>query len=164
MQDKQEKFLILHYKLLSAGGYVSVSGEQVKMNLSDKVIYAHLKNRFEFFKGLGKEYFDTQQSIASVCNMDLKTVGNILRGFIDKGLTTIYKKPYGNFTKNVYTNVPHLKLWYKGEDVVDSTEGFDYGVPEDFVNAMPDVCYLGNWEEENDLSEYYEYSRSFSCE
>jgi hypothetical protein len=60
----------------------------------------------------------------------------------------------------VYTNVPHLKLWYKGKDVVDSTEGFDYGVPEDFVNAMPEVYYA---EEDSgvDISDYNEYIRSF---
>lgn len=160
MQDRQERFLMVPYRLLSAAGYVDANGVLVKMNLTEKVIYAHLKNRFEFFKGQSKEYFDTQQAIADVCNMDVKSVGKVLRKFNKEGLTTIYKRPTGNFLKNVYTNVPHLRLWHKGKELVDKIDDCEYLVSDDFVNTMPDVCYIGNWEEENDLSEYDEYMRN----
>lgn len=113
--SNKEQFLILPYKLLMAGGYVSNEGEYVKMNLTEKVIYTYIRNRFEFFKANGKEYYDTQKDIADVCNMDIKSVGIVLRKFIANGLTCVYKKPYGNFLKNVYTSIPDLNLWYKSE-------------------------------------------------
>lgn len=153
MTMKQERFLMVPYKLLNASGYVNKAGECVKMNLSDKIIYAHIKNRFEFFKGLGKEYYDTQKDIADACNMDLKAVGNILRRFIKNGLTTIYKKPYGNFVKNVYTSVPPLHLWYKGVDVAQEfLDDYEYVIPEDFVPTLPDIGYSREYEtQENDI-------------
>ena len=147
-QRNENQFLMMPYKLLNAGGYVNSNGECVKMNLSDKVIYAHLKNRFDFFKSLGNEYYDTQQSIADMCNMDLKATGNILRKFIEDGLTTVYKKRFNGYPKNVYTYVPNLQLWYKDKKkgsqkaaVVLYTENFDYEFPKDLVDSMSDVGY-----------------------
>ena len=147
-QRNENQFLMMPYKLLNAGGYVNSNGECVKMNLSDKVIYAHLKNRFDFFKSLGNEYYDTQQSIADMCNMDLKATGNILRKFIEDGLTTVYKKRFNGYPKNVYTYVPNLQLWYKDKKkgsqkaaVVLYTENFEYEFPQDLVDSMSDVGY-----------------------
>ena len=147
-QRNENQFLMMPYKLLNAGGYVNSNGECVKMNLSDKVIYAHLKNRFDFFKSLGNEYYDTQQSIADMCNMDLKATGNILRKFIEDGLTTVYKKRFNGYPKNVYTYVPNLQLWYKDKKkgsqkaaVFVETLEFDYETPEDFVDTSFDVGY-----------------------
>lgn len=147
-QRNENQFLMMPYKLLNAGGYVNSNGECVKMNLSDKVIYAHLKNRFDFFKSLGNEYYDTQQSIADMCNMDLKATGNILRKFIEGGLTTVYKKRFNGYPKNVYTYVPNLQLWYKDKKkgsqeaaVVVETLEFKYDFPDDVLDSMPDVNY-----------------------
>lgn len=139
---KQEQFLMVPYNLLSASGYISNEGECIKMNLTEKIIYAHICNRFDFFKSLGKEYYDTQKDIAEVCNMDIKATGNVLRKFIKNNLTTIYKKPYGNFLKNVYVSVPPLKLWYKNKPAsVDFIDDFEYSIPEDFVVDLPDIGY-----------------------
>lgn len=137
------KVLMIPYNLLSAGGYVNKQGECQKMTLTEKIIYAHIRNRFLFFKGLGKEYFDTQKSIADVCNMDIKAVGNVLRKFIKDDLTTIYKKQQGNYLKNVYVSVPPLTLWWKGEKPVEPEiyDTCDYDKPKDFVVDMPDIVY-----------------------
>ncbi len=147
-QRNENQFLMMPYKLLNAGGYVNSNGECVKMNLSDKVIYAHLKNRFDFFKSLGNEYYDTQQSIADMFNMDLKATGNILRKFIEDGLTTVYKKRFNGYPKNVYTCVPNLQLWYKDKKkgsqkaaIVLYIENFDYEFPQDIVDSMSDIGY-----------------------
>lgn len=140
--EKRDQFLMIPYKVLSASGYVTKTGECIKMNLSDKVVYCYIKSRFDFFKSLGKEYFDTQQSIADFCNMDLKATGNILRKFIKNDLTTIYKKPYNNYQKNVYTYVGNLSLWYKKNGKVESyIEEYEYKIPDDFVVDMIDVGY-----------------------
>lgn len=140
--EKQDQFLMIPYKVLSASGYINKHGECVKMNLSDKVVYCYIKSRFQFFKSLGKEYFDTQQSIANFCNMDLKATGNILRKFIRNDLTTIYKKPYNNYQKNVYTYVGNLSLWYKKNGKVESyIEEYKYQIPNDFVVDLTDIGY-----------------------
>lgn len=145
---KQEQFLMVPYNLLNAAGYISKEGECVKMNLTEKIIYAHIRNRFDFFKKLGKEYYDTQKSIAEVCNMDIKATGNVLRKFIEADLTTIYKKPYGNFSKNVYVSVPPLQLWYKDKPVsTEFIDDFEYTIPEDFVVDLSDIGFYGELEE-----------------
>lgn len=143
MKHNTDRFLMIPYNLLSAGGYVKPDGECKKMNLTDKIIYAYIRNRFQFFKGLGKEYYDTQQSIADMCNMDIKAVGNVLRKFIKDDLTKIYKKPSGNFVKNVYVNVPALHLWYKDKPVSqDFVDDYEYPeMPKMFDVELPDVGY-----------------------
>lgn len=152
MKNNTEQFLMVHYRLLGASGYISKDGERVKMNLTEKIIYSHLRNRFQFFKSIGKEYYDTQQAIAAVCNMDLKATGNVLRKFIKNGLTTIYKKPYGNFVKNVYVDVPPLRLWDK-EGILEVEAGIDYyeyETPDDFIPNLPDVGYSREHETQED--------------
>ena len=142
-----EQFLMLPYNLLRSGGYVSNDGECVKMNLTEKIIYTHLRNRYDFFTAQGKEYYDTQQSISDVCNMDIKAVGNVLRKFIKAGLTPVYKKAYGNFVKNVYTSVPALNLWYKGKPVADIGIGeIIYEMPDNFVVNLPEIGYTPDYD------------------
>lgn len=161
MTKDTERFLMLPYSFMSAAGYVKPDGEQVKLTLTEKIIYAHIRNRFEFFKSLGKEYYDTQQSIAKVCNMDVKSVGNVLRKFIKDNLTTIYKKPHGNFQKNVYVNVPPLRLWWKDKPVgKEFTDDFEYEIPKDFiVDLTDDVGYNANYESELDYSDLLEWAK-----
>lgn len=144
---EREQFLKLPYNLLRSGGYVSEHGECVKMNLTEKIIYTHLRNRYDFFTAQGKEYYDTQKDVADVCNMDIKAVGNVLRKFTKAGLTTIYKKTYGNFVKNVYTSVPVLNLWYKDKPVIALDSGeVKYEMPENFVVNLSDVGYTPEYE------------------
>lgn len=164
MSKEQDQFLKVPYKILRATGYIShKTGEPIKMNLSDKLIYCHIKNRFEFFTKLGKEYFDTQQAIADAVHMDLKATGNILRRFIDNGLTKIYKKPYNNYLKNVYLSVDHLTLYTKNKkgDIVTQTTGlddFDYGeIPEELLIQVPDSTYDGMYIDLEDNGMEWEY-------
>ena len=146
MKDR-EQFLILPYNLLRSGGYVSNDGECVKMNLTEKIIYTHLRNRYDFFTAQGREYYDTQKDVADVCNMDIKAVGNVLRKFTKASLTTIYKKTYGNFVKNVYTSVPELNLWYKGKPTLITDLGeIQYEIPDNFVVNLPEVGYIPEYD------------------
>lgn len=156
MQKRENQFLMIPYKLLGAVGYVNKDGECVKMTLTEKIIYAHLKNRFEFFKGLGKEYYDTQQSIADVCNMDIKSVGNVLRKFIKSELTTVYKKRFNGFPKNVYTNVPTLILYNKDKPLILQEDFDNYEYPEmplDFVVDMYDTVEVNEYERDFDFDD-----------
>ncbi len=148
-KEKQDQFLMIPYKLLRAVGYVKPDGECVKMTLTEKIIYAHIKNRFEFFKSLGREYYDTQQNMADVCSMDIKSVGKIIRKFTEEGLVTAYKKRFNGFPKNVYTNVPTLVLYYKD----NSTESNDEPEinKEDFEGE--------HWQDDFDYGDIPEWAR-----
>lgn len=108
-----ERFLKLPYILLQTTGFVSpVSRQEVKLTLTDKVLYSYIKNRFDFFTKDGKLYFDTQQSIAEACSLDIKTVGNSIRKFTKEGLTDVQKRPTlgGKYLSNVYTNVRQIEV------------------------------------------------------
>lgn len=125
--DKEDIFLKTPHVLLNASGYVSDKGEQVKLNLSDKILYLYIKSRADFFKSIGKEYYDSQQSIADFCNIDLKTCGVILRKFETNGVVHVIKKPHGNFLKNFYKRVDDLTLWGgRGAFEINSTLNKEY--------------------------------------
>lgn len=161
-KEKQDQFLMIPYKLLRAVGYVKPDGECVKMTLTEKIIYAHIKNRFEFFKSLGKEYYDTQQAIADVCSMDVKSVGKIIRTFMEKGLVEAYKKRFNGFPKNVYTKVPHLVLYYKDKGVVtqEYVDNYEYPeMPSDFVVDMFETVEINNFERDFDYDSIPDWAK-----
>lgn len=149
--NKEEIFLKIPQLLINASGYVNNSGCVVKLNLSDKLVYAYMKSRFDFFMSLGKEYYDTQQSVADYCNMDLKTCGVILRKFEDNGVISVVKKPQGNFLKNIYTYVGRMKLcggrgafeikknYLEKENKQEQSSNI-YEVPDNYFQDMEEVC------------------------
>lgn len=146
MVYKEGSFLKLPYSLLWCDGYVDENNIQVKMNQSDKIVYAHIKNRYQFFKSMGKEYFDSQQSIADVCNLDVRSVNTIIRNFEKGGVVVVLKRPFGQILKNVYTFIRDLKVWKRkpGEkknapripvtDTILISE-------EEFMHNLPDIGY-----------------------
>lgn len=149
--NKEEIFLKIPQLLINASGYVNNSGCVVKLNLSDKLVYAYMKSRFDFFMSLGKEYYDTQQSVADYCNMDLKTCGVILRKFEDNGVISVVKKPQGNFLKNIYTYVGRMKLcggrgafeikknYLEKENKQEQSSNI-YEVPDNYFQDLEEVC------------------------
>lgn len=158
---------MMPHKIAQASGYVNSKNEQVKMNALDKLIYAHIKNRFSFFTKLGKEYFDTQQDIGDFFSVDVKTAGNILRRFEKDGIVVARKKPFGNFLKNVYVDVKPLRLWggkgrYKPElalkkegttqEATEIVDEYEYFIPEEFVLDMPEVFI--QFQEEKEICQF----------
>ena len=149
--NKEEIFLKIPQLLINASGYENNSGCVVKLNLSDKLVYAYMKSRFDFFMSLGKEYYDTQQSVADYCNMDLKTCGVILRKFEDNGVISVVKKPQGNFLKNIYTYVGRMKLcggrgafeikknYLEKENKQEQSSNI-YEVPDNYFQDSEEVC------------------------
>lgn len=142
-----ESFLKIPYRLLSCDGYVDENNLRVKMNLSDKIVYAYIKNRYQFFKAGGSDYFDSQQSIAVVCNLDVRSVNTIIRNFEKSGVLVILKKSYGRLLKNVYTSISDLSVWTRepGEKKNSVRIDVDYGsylvTDKDFIVNLPDIGY-----------------------
>jgi len=161
MQYKPESFLKLPYNLLWCDGYVDENNIRIKMNLSDKIVYSHIKNRYLFFKSMGKEYFDSQQTIADVCNLDVRSVNTIIRNFEKNGVVVVLKRAFGQILKNVYTFIRDLGVWRRkpGEkknnirivadaDIVHLKE-------DEFIHTLPDVNYRGEFDED-------QYQNNFS--
>lgn len=158
MQYKPESFLKLPCRLLWCDGYIDENNLKVKMNLSDKIVYAHIKNRYQFFKGLGNQYFDSQQTIADVCNLDVRSVNTIIRNFEKNGIVVVLKKSYGRVLKNIYTFIRDLTVWKRkpGEKKNSPRVAVDYEsflIPEgEFINDLPDIGY--SKEEELDIDNF----------
>lgn len=165
MQYKPESFLKLPYRLLWCDGYIDENNLKVKMNLSDKIVYAHIKNRFQFFKNMGNQYFDSQQTIADVCNLDIKSVNTIIRKFEKSGIVIVLKQSYGRVIKNVYTFIRDLTVWKRkaGEKKNNPRVAVDYEsffIPEiDFVNDLSDISYSKEVELDIDNFDLPEWSR-----
>lgn len=164
MQYKQESFLKLPYRLLWCDGYIDENNLKVKMNLSDKIVYAHIKNRFQFFKGLGNQYFDSQQTIADVCNLDVRSVNTIIRNFEKSGIVVVLKKSYGRVLKNVYTFIKDLTLWKRppGAKKNSTRVAVDYETytldEAEFVHNLPDIGYYKETELDIDNIDLPEWS------
>lgn len=147
MLYKEGSFLKLPYSLLWCDGYIDENKLQVKMNLSDKIVYSHIKNRYQFFKSMGKEYYDSQQSIADMCNLDVRSVNTIMRNFEKGGVIVVLKRSFGQILKNVYTFIRDLEVWKRkpGEKKNAPRVTVDYETftlsEDEFVNDLPDIGY-----------------------
>lgn len=156
MLYKEGSFLKLPYSLLWCDGYIDENKLQVKMNLSDKIVYAHIKNRYQFFKSMGKEYYDSQQSIADMCNLDVRSVNTIMRNFEKGGVIVVLKRSFGQILKNVYTFIRDLEVWKRkpGEKKNTPRIAVDYETfklsEDEFVHSLPDVNYTGQFETDYD--------------
>lgn len=60
----------------------------VKLSPTDKIIFGYMADRFIFFSG---RYFDKQGAIADECDVNIKTVTRMVRGFVDSGIFEIKK-------------------------------------------------------------------------
>lgn len=60
----------------------------IKLSHTDKIIFNYMADRFIFFMG---RYFDKQGAIAEECDVNIKTVTRLVRGFVDSGIFEIKK-------------------------------------------------------------------------
>lgn len=115
VQNKQENaptYVKLYDDMLSATHYRSLTtGESIKLTSSAKLVYAKMKARFEYFKSVGKGYYDTQDYIADVTGLSRKGVNSILQGFHANGIVVIDL----NGRNNVYTAINSLELCDKAK-------------------------------------------------
>ena len=113
MKNKQDsRFLAISYDLLNAVGFIDSEGNQVELTLTDKLIYAHMKSRFDYFKIEKKsDYYDTQEAIADQLNIDRTTVVRRLKRLVASGAVVGFKKKHKNYHNWNYTSIPKLKLY-----------------------------------------------------
>ena len=116
-----ESFYKLPQSLCECDGYVSkTTGEYIELTWAYKIVYTYMLSRNEFFTGkLKGKHYEAQQTIADKCNMDYRTVGNILRSFMDNGVIrgNKVKPPVGQWRWNYHYVDENLDLWkYKTDN------------------------------------------------
>ena len=117
----EEIFCKLPRRLMQASGYISPKdGKAVKLSATEKIIYIHLADRVKFFVGKrGGTLFESLETIAEACGVEVKTVGRVLKGFRDNGVVWAKKgKEAGSsHHRYYYTKVDtNLTLWKGGID------------------------------------------------
>lgn len=83
--DVQEAFYKIPKSVLCADGYYSPrTGKAIKLTASAKLIYTYMIGRLTFFtETQGGDHYESQSTIAEGCGLEYKTVGNILREFLE---------------------------------------------------------------------------------
>lgn len=163
-EKEVEQFYKYPMKLMIADGYVSPkTSEYVKMTENQKKVYIVMKTRNAFFD----KHFDTQEDIGDLTNIDVRSIGTILRSFIDNGIVQAHKgkgqREYKNWR---YDEVLDLKLYkvdksdknnvkYEILGVIDSSIWCNKkkleNKPEPKYSPTPKTSYSNNFDDESDL-------------
>jgi hypothetical protein len=100
-----EAFIKFPKALMAAMHYISLTtGEEVQFTPSNKILWLHIKDRFDFFTSLGNEWFDNQEAIATATGSNISTVKRFLADLTKHGyLKTSKKKVWGCAFSNNYT-------------------------------------------------------------
>ena len=106
-------YITVDYDLLKADGFVNKeTGEFVKLIANDKLLYSYLKARIKYFvierRG---EYYDTQESIANACGMNVTSARKGLAKFRDNGILEAKLQPFKNYNNWRYSRLHNLELW-----------------------------------------------------
>lgn len=111
LQDKhQEPFIKFPKALLAATHWISLTtGEEIQFTPSNKILWLHIKDRFDFFTRLGNEWFDNQEAIAADTGSNISTVKRFLSDLATHGYLLKSKRKVGGCAfSNSYTIVRDL--------------------------------------------------------
>lgn len=116
--------------LLECNGFISKKdGSAVALTATGKLVYAYMLSKGEFFVGkLESQHFETQSTIADKIGAEYKSVGKILRTFMDHGVIEGKKlRPGGvgqwrwNYHK-VYTDIILWKGTIENFTILEETK------------------------------------------
>lgn len=108
MQTNAKQFIQVDRQITRATHYVSLTtGEPVKFDQNAKAVYNLMYDRFQFFNGDNKEYFDTQEYIAIETAISLRTVNKIIADFTKHGVFVAYSLRNASGHKKIIYKVIH---------------------------------------------------------
>lgn len=85
-------FLMVDKKWFGAKGFLSpFTREEIPLTADKKNIYLVLRDRNRYFKGDGKNHFESQDTLSSLCNVDRRTVGRFVKQLIELGVVKAKK-------------------------------------------------------------------------
>ncbi|WP_460163463.1 helix-turn-helix domain-containing protein [Pseudomonas sp. S2_F03] len=110
-----EQFCQFTHEMMRATHWISkTTGEHLKLSAVQKIIWVQMIDRYNFFRLLGKEWFDSQEDIAFATGCDVSTVKAFIRLLVKHGYITVKRKRLRGFvSSNSYKIVASLKLHNK---------------------------------------------------
>lgn len=106
-------FIQVDKKWFGAKSYISpLTGEEKPLSADKKNMYLVLKDRNSFFRKEGMLHFESQETIASLCNVDRRTVGRWFKELMEEGVLVAKKKG----RKWYYERVKELEITGYPED------------------------------------------------
>lgn len=110
-----EQFYKLTHEIMRATHWVSKStGQHFKLTGTQKIVWVHMTSRYEFFRSLGKEWFDDQEDIAKDTGCDVSTVKEFIKLLENHGYMVVERKKLRGFVhSNSYKIVAPLQLHNK---------------------------------------------------
>lgn len=80
-------FIQVDKKWFGAKAYISPkTGEVMPLSADKKNMYLVLRDRNRYFRKEGKLHFESQETIASLCNVDRRTVGRYFKELMEEGI------------------------------------------------------------------------------
>jgi hypothetical protein len=107
-----ETFCKLSHEIMRATHWVSkTTGQHLKLTGTQKIVWVHMTNRYEFFRSLGNEWFDDQEEIARDTGCDVSTVKGFIKLLVKHGYMVVgRKKLRGYVHSNSYKIIAPLQL------------------------------------------------------
>lgn len=140
----QEPFIKFPKALLAATHWISLTtGEEIQFTPSNKILWLHIKDRFDFFASLGNEWFDNQEAIAAATGSNISTVKRFLADLTKHGyLKASKKKVWGCAFSNSYTVAQDLVGIVRTESKTAMAGGATPTVPDATPEAVPIVVAI----------------------
>lgn len=128
----QDPFIKFPKSLLAATHWISLTtGEEIQFTPSNKLLWIHIKDRFDFFSKLGNEWFDNQEAIASATGSNISTVKRFLADLTKHGYLKVSKKKmWGCAFSNNYTITQELVGIVRTQNKVVMAESASNTTPE----------------------------------
>lgn len=109
---KTDGYVIFPKSLMHASHWISRdTGELIVLTHMQKILWLHIKDRFEFFTGRGATWFESQDTIAEAVNCSRDSVVEFLKALEQHGYLQVTRKVVrGSQQQNTYVIVADLEV------------------------------------------------------
>lgn len=100
------------------------------------IVYFFMLNRYQHFKKLGKDYYETQKDIVLGTRASEKTVKTCIKVLKDRGYLTVSKHKSSNqqYANNTYVVLDKFNLFSNNSELAKKAKIYDSRTDEDLDN------------------------------
>ncbi|WP_282370511.1 DUF6945 domain-containing protein [Pseudomonas sp. PS02290] len=105
-------YVIFHKSLMHASHWISRdTGELIALTPMQKILWLHIKDRHDFFTGLGKSWFESHEAIGEAVNCSRDTVITFMQALEQHGYLEVARRTVrGSQLQNTYVILADLKV------------------------------------------------------
>lgn len=105
-------YVIFHKSLMQASHWISQdTGELIALTPMQKILWLHIKDRYGFFAGLGKPWFERHEVIGEAVNCSRDTVITFMQALEQHGYLEVARRTVrGSQQQNTYVILADLKV------------------------------------------------------